>query len=69
MNKHRALVTWLILVLFCSSFLGIAKDEPQIGLEPGKILPAFRLPDLNGKELALQEFLGSIFIIHLWKCQ
>ncbi|HEX9973493.1 MAG TPA: hypothetical protein VGD14_15590 [bacterium] len=69
MHKHRALGTLLVLVLLCSSLLGIAKDESQIGLEPGKILPAFKLPTLNGKEIALQEFLGSIVIIHLWKCQ
>jgi len=69
MKKHRALGSSLLLIMLFSSFLGIAKDESQIGLEPGKILPTFKLPDLAGKEIALQEFLGSIVIIHLWKCQ
>lgn len=49
--------------------MAIGKDDPQIGLAPGNILPAFKLPNLHGKDIALQEFLGSIVIIHLWKCQ
>jgi len=69
MNKHRALSTSVLLVFLLSSFMGIGKDDPQIGLEPGKILPGFKLPNLAGQEIALQEFLGKIIIIHLWKCQ
>jgi hypothetical protein len=69
MKKHRALGSSLLLIMLFSSFLGIAKDESQIGLEPGKILPAFKLPALDGKVMSLQEFFGSIVIIHLWKCQ
>jgi len=69
MNKHRVLGTSLLLIVLFSSLMGIGKDDPQIGLEPGKILPTFKLPNLDGKEIALQEFLGRIVIIHLWKCQ
>lgn len=69
MNKHRVLAFSLLLGLLSSSVLLFGKDDSQIGLEPGKILPAFKLPNLDGKEIALQDFLGSIVIIHLWKCQ
>lgn len=69
MNKHQVLGTSLLLVLLFSSLMGIGKDDSQIGLEPGKILPAFKLPNLEGKEIALQDFLGKIVIIHLWKCK
>ncbi|UCE07202.1 MAG: hypothetical protein JSW07_03980 [bacterium] len=69
MNKYQVLVTSLLLVFLFSSLMGTGKDDSQIGLEPGKILPAFKLPNLEGKEIALQDFLGSIVIIHLWKCK
>ena len=69
MNKHQVLGTSLLLVLLFSSLMVIGKDDSQIGLEPGKILRAFKLPNLEGKEIALQNFLGRIIIIHLWKCK
>ena len=69
MNKHQVLETSLLLVLLFSSLMGIGKDDSQIGVETGKILPTFKLPNLKGKEISLQDFLGSIVIIHLWKCQ
>ena len=69
MNKHRVLGTSLLIIMLFSTLLATGKDDPQIGLAPGNILPAFKLPNLHGKDIALQEFLGSIVIIHLWKCQ
>jgi hypothetical protein len=38
-------------------------------LEPGVPLPVFKLTSLDGQEIALQDYLGKIVIIHLWKCQ
>lgn len=69
MNKHRVLGKSLLLIMLFSSLMAFEKDETQIGLEPGKVLPTFKLPNLEGKEIALQEFLGRVVIIHLWKCQ
>jgi hypothetical protein len=60
-----------LLLFFCLIFSGVAfaKDDPRIGLEPGNLLPSFKLPDLNDKPMALEEFRGRIIVIHLWKCQ
>ncbi len=69
MNKYRMLGAPLLLIILFSSLMGIGKDDSQIGLESGKVLATFKLPNLDGKEIALQEFLGRIVIIHLWKCQ
>ena len=69
MKKHLKLGGLLLIFIFISCLTALAKQDSQIGLEPGKILPAFKLPNLEGKEIALQDFLGKIVIIHLWKCQ
>lgn len=70
MRKNQALGKILIIAFLMNLALnGIAKDDPQVGLEQGNKLPGFTLPDLNDKDIALQEFLGKIVIIHLWKCQ
>lgn len=62
---------WQLLLFFCLTFsrVAFANDDPRIGLEPGDLLPSFRLPDLNDKTMALEEFRGRIIVIHLWKCQ
>lgn len=69
MSHHRLKLHWLLF--FCLMFgrLIVAKDDPQIGLAPGNLLASFKLPDLNDKVVALEEFRGKIIVIHLWKCQ
>ena len=69
MNKQQALGSLIVLLILFSSLNSIGMVDSQIGLEPGKKLPTFKLPSLDGKEIALQDFLGRIVIIHLWKCQ
>jgi peroxiredoxin len=69
MSKHQALPRLLFFVIFLATSITFGMDDPEIGLEPGKKLPAFKLSNLDGKEIALQDFQGKIVIIHLWKCQ
>ena len=69
MSKHQALPRLLFFVVFLATSITFGMDDPEIGLEPGNKLPAFKLSSLNGKEIALQEFLDRIVIIHLWKCK
>jgi hypothetical protein len=69
MNKQQALGSLIFILILFLNLNGIGMDDSQIGLEPGKRLPTFKLPSLNGKEIVLQDFLGKIVIIHLWKCQ
>jgi len=69
MSKHQALTSLSFLVILLSTSMLFGMDDPKIGLEPGKLLPSFKLPSLEGKEIDLQDFLGKVVIIHLWKCQ
>jgi hypothetical protein len=70
MKKNQALGKLIIIAIVMNLALnGIAKDDSQVGLEPEERLPGFTLPDLEDKDITLQEFLGKIVIIHLWKCQ
>ncbi|MDZ7342788.1 MAG: peroxiredoxin family protein [candidate division KSB1 bacterium] len=69
MHHHQPKSLLLLFYYLIFSLTLFAKDDPQIGLEPGNILPSFKLPDLNDKLIALEEFRGQIVVIHLWKCQ
>lgn len=69
MSKHQTQIILLFHIIFLFSSLTFGLDDPEIGLEQGKILPSFKLPDFEGNEIALQDFRGSIVIIHLWKCK
>jgi hypothetical protein len=69
MSKQQALTGLLFLVIFLSTSIILGMDDAEIGVEPGKLLANFKLLSLEGKEIALQDFRGSIVIIHLWKCQ
>jgi len=69
MMKHRKVfISILVFVLFLHLPL-IGMYDPEVGLEVGKKLPTFKLPNINGAETTLQEFIGKIVIIHLWKCK
>src|SRR5690349_20163297 len=39
------------------------------GLEPGADLPSFRLPDLSGREVPLEEFRGRRVLLVNWSPQ
>jgi hypothetical protein len=69
MLKQQALTGLLFLVIFLSTSIILGMDDPEIGVEPGKLLTNFKLPSLEGEEIALQDFRGKIVIIHLWKCK
>jgi thiol-disulfide isomerase/thioredoxin len=36
------------------------------GLEVGSPAPSFKLPDLNGKEVALSQFKGKVVLLDFW---
>ncbi len=69
MIRYQRLSGLLLIFVFISCLTALAKQVPQVGLEPGKILPAFKLPNLNGTEIPLLKLRGRIVIIHLWKGQ
>ena len=66
-EKILKLTLLLILFIFSLNFVWITNLQAQI--EPGEKAPGFKLLSLDGREIALENFLGKIVILHLWKCK
>jgi hypothetical protein len=64
---HKEVKYYLLILTIYFSFISVS--SLKAGLEPGIPLPVFNLNSLDGQEIALQDYLGKIVIIHLWKCQ
>jgi cytochrome oxidase Cu insertion factor (SCO1/SenC/PrrC family) len=60
--KKKLFILIIVLVFICTT-------TTQAELEPGLPLPLFKLTSLDGQEVKLQDYLGKVVIIHLWKCQ
>jgi len=70
MMKYNRILDKMLLAVGLSFGLNIIEiPNSKAGLEAGKTAPAFKLPSLDGKEIALQDFIGKVVIVHLWKCQ
>ncbi|HEX9974401.1 MAG TPA: hypothetical protein VGD14_20200 [bacterium] len=66
-KKILKLTLLLIFFIFSLNFAWIANLQAQIA--PGEKAPGFKLPSLDGREIALENSLGKIVILHLWKCK
>ncbi len=65
MNESLKINLFILIIV-----LGfICTSTTQAELEPGLPLPLFKLTSLDGQEVKLQDYLGKVVIIHLWKCQ
>lgn len=60
---QKILLPGLIFLLVIS----LSPSQAQLGV--GEKLPVFQLPDVNGKPVALESYLGKVVLIHLWKCK
>ena len=65
-NKFKIFLFILNLII-ALDFIGAS--PANAALEPGIPLPVFTLSSLDGQEVVLQDYLGKVVIIHLWKCQ
>ena len=66
-DKFLKRILFMISLLLGLNLIWII--NAQAGLEAGKNPPAFKLSSLEGKEIALQDFLGKVVVLHLWKCK
>lgn len=46
--------------------LGCSRPEPTGELEVGQPAPAFKLPDLNGNQVSLEQFKGKVVLLDFW---
>jgi len=67
MNAKLKIFLSIPILIITLNFAGVKTSKAA--LEPGVPLPVFKLTSLDGQEIALQDYLGKIVIIHLWKCQ
>ena len=56
------------VLLACLAVSGCARREPPVAgaAEVGRPAPAFKLPDLEGKQVSLAEFRGKIVLVDFW---
>ena len=67
MDEKLKNLSFLFILIFVMDFL--CSGAAQAELEPGRPLPVFTLTSLDSQIVDLQDYLGKIVIIHLWKCQ
>jgi len=61
------LATGVLLVAMVLSLSGCGRRPAETeGLEVGSPAPSFKLPDLNGKEVALSQFKGKVVLLDFW---
>jgi thiol-disulfide isomerase/thioredoxin len=63
-NK-RTIVAGAFLVFTAVIFSGCSL-VPEESLEIGRPAPAFKLPDLNGRSISLDQFKGKIVLLDFW---
>jgi hypothetical protein len=67
MNEKLKNFVFILNLIIALDFIGASTGKAA--LETGLPLPVFTLTSLDGQEVALQDYLGKVVIIHLWKCQ
>ena len=65
MATGRNIIACIILALFSGMFLSCA-HRPEGVVDIGQSAPPFKLPDLNGEEISLEEFNGKIVLLDFW---
>jgi cytochrome oxidase Cu insertion factor (SCO1/SenC/PrrC family) len=67
--KRRATCATLALAVLASAALGAEPDFGALDVhryDPPKIAPAFRLPDLGGKTVGLEDVRGKVALLYFW---
>jgi len=62
-RNSGATVLLVLLIFLSGSTPGIAE------VQPGTKLPSFKLPALDGKNIASNDYVGKVLLVHLWKCR
>ena len=63
MNKKTILAA--VFLIFSSLLFSGCTRSPE-GLEIGRPAPAFKLPDLNGRNVSLDQFKGKFVLLDFW---
>ena len=68
MAKRNAFAVCLVLCISAMIFSGCARRPPESEpvLEIGQAAPNFKLPDLNGQQVSLDQFKGKIVMLDFW---
>jgi thiol-disulfide isomerase/thioredoxin len=66
--KEKRLPVICAAVLFSAILIsGCARQPAQSGaLETGRPAPAFKLPDINGRQLSLDQYKGKVVLLDFW---
>jgi thiol-disulfide isomerase/thioredoxin len=66
--KRNAFAVCLVLCISAIIFSGCARRPPESEpvLEIGQAAPNFKLPDLNGQQVSLDQYKGKIVMLDFW---
>jgi len=66
--KRNAFAVCLVLCIAAMIFSGCARRPPESEpvLEIGQAAPNFKLPDLNGQQVSLDQYKGKIVMLDFW---
>ena len=68
MAKRNAFAVCVVLCISAMILSGCARRPPESEpvLEIGQAAPNFKLPDLNGQQVSLDQFKGKIVMLDFW---
>ena len=68
MAKRNAFAVCLVLCISAMILSGCAHRSPESGpmVEIGQAAPNFKLPDLNGQQVSLDQYRGKVVMIDFW---
>jgi thiol-disulfide isomerase/thioredoxin len=64
-NAGKNIILCVILALLIGSFFSCVY-RPKTAVDIGQTAPSFKLPDLDGREISLEEFKGKIILLDFW---
>jgi thiol-disulfide isomerase/thioredoxin len=66
--KRKAFAVCLVLCIFAMILSGCARRPPESEpmLEIGQPAPSFKLPDLSGQQVSLDQFKGKVVMLDFW---
>jgi len=66
--KRNAFAVCLVLCISTMIFSGCARRPPESesALDIGQAAPNFKLPDLNGQQISLDQYKGKIVMLDFW---